>query len=127
MIAEVAAVRVDTLRQIVPVIPKVAQDGGVSAQSDPGRRSEVDAAGTASVGRRKFPEKHDQTDSGQKDSQMLRETSVQYKISRDPQRIITEIVDDSTGAVLQEIPPEKLREIMDAITKISSTGIDRKA
>lgn len=52
--------------------------------------------------------------------------TIQFKILKNPNQIVTQIVDKDTGEVLDELPPEKLRAILDSISQNPGQTIDKK-
>lgn len=51
---------------------------------------------------------------------------IQFKLHKNPNRVIAQIVDSKTNEVIEEIPSEKLMEIIDSIGKSSGQNIDKK-
>lgn len=121
--------RIDTVEQKpIPEIPKVQESGSSGgAKNDlTGQRAEAAATQqgkTAAAAQTRF--------SGEKageESQVSAQASkkIEYKINKDPYRVVTEIVDGDTNEVIEQIPSKNLLDIMDSLNKVFGDSVDKK-
>ena len=52
--------------------------------------------------------------------------NIQYKINKDPNIIITEIVDSNSQEVVEQIPSEKIVEMINTLNKVFGSSVDKK-
>ena len=121
--------RIDIVQpQPIAEVPKV--DGGNSASTnykdelnrklgkyvpESGKQGENESNGSSQEQVDKLNEKMEK--SGRK---------IQFKVMKNPNQIIAQIVDTGTGEVIEEIPSEKLMEILGSIGETSGQNIDKK-
>ena len=122
--------RIDIVQSApTPEIPQVSQGGGTSTSYD----SDLSSGSKKSSEATETQKSSESTGSALEDkvsraNEKLRQsgTKIQFKIHKNPNRIITQIVDSDTNEVIKEIPPEKMIEIVDSIDKTAGRNIDKK-
>jgi flagellar protein FlaG len=53
-------------------------------------------------------------------------THLQFKIHKETNDVIIKIIDDETGDILKEIPPEKFVDMIAKITEVAGIFVDEK-
>lgn len=121
--------RIDMIQpQQIPNVPKISEGNSTSTNYDNEFNRQLQSYVSESGN-----EKNDAADKSFKDSlnklgEKLKQNgkTIQFKILKNPNQIVTQIVDKDTGEVLDELPPEKLRAILDSISQNPGLTIDKK-
>jgi flagellar protein FlaG len=121
--------RIDIVQpQPIPEVPKVSEGNNTSASNN----NDFDRQLGKYVA--EFGRKNDKAGGGNfkdevdKLNEKMQSSGkrIQFKLLKNPNQVIAQIVDSSTNEVLEEIPSEKLMEIINSIGKTSGQNIDKK-
>jgi flagellar protein FlaG len=122
--------RIDMVQpQPIPDVPKVAEGNKTSTSYDNFNRQLQEYAAGGDAKKNDKVSGKSIKDGVDKINEKLQESGkrIQFKILKDPNRVITQIVDSTTNEVIEEIPSKKLLEIINAIGKTSGQNMDKKA
>lgn len=112
----------------VPVQPVAAGVQAVNTNVYGQKKSNTEDAGPDSknkAGQRAAKQVEEQLDALNRSVQQNRR-GIRYTILDEPRAVVLQIVDSDTGEVLDEIPPEKMIKLMDALLKKVNHQLDQK-
>lgn len=112
----------------VPVQPVAAGIPAVNTNVYGQKKSNTEDAGPDSknkAGHRAAKQVEEQLDALNRSVQQNRR-GIRYTILDEPRAVVLQIVDSDTGEVLDEIPPEKMIKLMDALLKTVNHQLDQK-
>lgn len=112
----------------VPVQPIAAGVQAVNTNVYGQKKSNTEDAGPDSknkAGQRAAKQVEEQLDALNRSVQQNRR-GIRYTILDEPRAVVLQIVDSDTGEVLDEIPPEKMIKLMDALLKKVNHQLDQK-
>jgi flagellar protein FlaG len=120
--------RIDIIQPApVPEIPKVSQGNSTSANygNDFSRQLKKSVS---DAGRNKNDSGQPTKEEIEAINEKMRYTGkkLQFKIHKDPNQIIAQIVDVNTNEVIEEIPSEKMLDMISSLGKIYGQNIDKK-
>ena len=109
-----------------PVMPQDAFAGQKLERGQEGQpRLIVDKKENATSAKEEVPrEKVEQA--AEKLNRLMADRRLQFKVNEKSNRIIVKIIDQESGEVLREIPPEKIVEMQDSIQEYLGLLIDKK-
>lgn len=122
--------RIDMIQpQQIPNVPKISEGNSTSTHYDNDFNRQLQSyVSDNDNGKSDYATDKSFKDSLGKFGEKLKQDgkTIQFKILKNPNQVVTQIVDKDTGEVLDELPPEKLRAILDSISQNPGQTIDKK-
>ncbi|NLL52127.1 MAG: flagellar protein FlaG [Peptococcaceae bacterium] len=121
---------------IGPVSPVNPQSAALPVDTYPGQKVEnsremprpvVDRKNETSSAREEVPRENVEQAADKLNRLMgLIEKRMEFLVHEDSQRIMVKIIDQKTGEVLNEIPPEKILDMMSSLSEMIGFFLDKK-
>lgn len=121
---------------IGPVSPVNPQSAALPVDTYPGQKVEnsremprpvVDRKNETSSAREEVPRENVEQAADKLNRLMgLIEKKMEFLVHEDSQRIMVKIIDQKTGEVLNEIPPEKILDMMSSLSEMIGFFLDKK-
>lgn len=125
--------RIDIIQPApIPEIPKVSEGNSTSASqnNDFNRQLKKYISGTGNPGEQtadQINEKKFKDEVDKLNEKMQRSgRKLQFKIHKNPNQIIAQLVDSTTGEIVDEIPSEKILDMISSLGKTNGQNIDKK-